>query len=78
MYAIELAQEFARQIDDLHPKRFKQISLRVFALQANPRPPDSVMLDAETYIVRVGPYTILYQVDDSRRVVRPLSVEESQ
>lgn len=77
MYAIELAPEFGRQVDALHPRRFKQIYLRVFALQANPRPPDCIMLDTERCIVRIGPYAILYKVDDSRQIVQPLSLEET-
>lgn len=78
MYAIELAPEFARQIADLHPRRFKQIHLRIFALQPNPRPPDCAMLDLERYIVRSGPYAIYYNIDDSRRVVRILLLEETE
>lgn len=78
MYAIVLDPEFAKQANSLHPKRYKQIHLRVFALQNNPRPPDSVLIDPEMYRVRVGPYIITYEVDDSRRHVRVFLLEESQ
>ncbi len=78
MYAIELSSEFSKQAAALHPRRFKLVHLRIFALQANPRPPDCVLIDAQTCIVREGPYTIVYEVDDSRQVVRPLSIEENQ
>ncbi len=76
MYAIELATEFAEQARAMHPKRYKQIHLRIYALQINPRPPDCTMLDLETYIVRVGPYTITYTIDDLRRRVRVFLLEE--
>ena len=78
MYAIELAAEFAERVAELHPKRFKQIHLRIFVLQVNPRPLDAVMLDPQTYSVRAGPYTITYGIDDSLRRVRVLLLEEEQ
>ncbi len=77
MYAIELEPEFAKQATALHPKRYKQVHLRIYALQINPRPPDSVLIDPDTYRVQVGPYTITYEVDDSRHRVRVFLLEES-
>ena len=76
MYAIELADEFVKQVIAMHPKRYKQIHLRIFALQINPRPPDCVMLDPQTYRVSVGPYSITYETDDTRRRVRVFLLEE--
>jgi mRNA-degrading endonuclease RelE of RelBE toxin-antitoxin system len=76
MYAIEVIPDVARQIQELHPKRFKIVSLRVFALQMNPRPPDCMMIDAEVYRVVAGPYLISYVVDDSQRRVRVFLLEE--
>lgn len=76
MYAIELGLEFQMQLEDLHPKRYKQISLHVFHLQRNPRPPDAQMLEANIYRVRVGPYRISYEIDDKRRRVRVFLLEE--
>lgn len=78
MYAIELAPEFIKQVAHLHPKRYKQIHIRIFALQTNPRPPDCIMLDLERYLVRVGPYTIVYRIDDSQKRARVLLLEEEQ
>ena len=75
MYAVEVIPEVSNQIA-LHPKRFKQIALRIFALQMNPRPPDCVLVDIETYRVRIGPYTITYEVDASRQRVRVFLLEE--
>jgi len=76
MYAIEVIPEVNRQIQELHPKRFKIVSLRIFALQMNPRPPDCVMIDADTYRVTAGPFTVSYSVDDSQRRVRVFLLEE--
>lgn len=47
MYAIELEPEFSNQSGAMHPKRYKQVYLRVFALLANPRPPDAGGCDDE-------------------------------
>jgi mRNA-degrading endonuclease RelE of RelBE toxin-antitoxin system len=78
MYAIEIAPEFSNQTEHLHPKRFKAIHLQIFALQKNPRPPDSVMMDPERYFIRVGPYKIAYTIDDGRRRVKVYALEEKK
>jgi mRNA-degrading endonuclease RelE of RelBE toxin-antitoxin system len=75
MYAIELTPEFEGQAARLHPRRYKQVHQRIFALQANPRPPDSMMLDLERYLLPAGPYTIAYKIDDAQRRVRVLLLE---
>lgn len=76
MYAIEEGAEFRRQVFELHPKRFKQVYLRISGLQLNPRPPDAQMLEVNIYRVRVGPYRISYEVDDKLRRVRVFLLEE--
>ncbi|MBI4789739.1 MAG: type II toxin-antitoxin system RelE/ParE family toxin [Chloroflexi bacterium] len=76
MYAIEITPEFSKQAEALHPKRYKQVHLKVFALLLNPRPPDCTLLDAERCLVRVGPYTIAYKIDDSQQRVQVIALEE--
>ncbi|MBM3130034.1 MAG: type II toxin-antitoxin system RelE/ParE family toxin [Chloroflexi bacterium] len=78
MYSIQVAQDVERQLTDLHPRRFRQVVLRLYALQHNPRPPDSVILDVETCRVSVGPYRILYQVNDSTRRVQIIAIREQE
>lgn len=77
MYAIELTPEFTKQAGALHPRRYKQLHMRVFALQANPRPPDCVLIDVATYRVHIGLYTITYEIDDSEHRVRVFLLEET-
>ncbi len=77
MYAFEITDEFAAVAKRLHPKRYKQILLRIFGLHANPRPPDAMMISSETFLVRVGPYTITYSIDDSARRIRLLLLTEA-
>jgi len=76
MYAFEITNEFEAAAAPLHPKRFKQVHLRIFALMQNPRPPDAQMLDENVYRVRVGPYRISYEIDDKQRRVRVFLLEE--
>lgn len=42
----------------------------------NPRPPDSEMLRVNIYRVRMGPYRVTYEIDDTRRRVRVFLLEE--
>lgn len=76
MYTSEEAAEFHNQFMSLHPKRFKQVYLRIYALLQNPRPPDAQMLEANIYRVRVGPYRITYEIDNKQRRVRVFLLEE--
>jgi mRNA interferase RelE/StbE len=50
------------------PKVYRQLTLKIFTLQLNPRPPDSKKI-GEGYRVDVGEYRIYYEVDDQARVV---------
>lgn len=62
MYAFEITDEFGAVAAPLHPKRFKLIHLRIFALMQNPRPPDAELLEVNTYRVRVGPTASLMKL----------------
>lgn len=76
MYALEITDEFDAVAAPMHPKRFKQVHLRVFALMRTPHPPDAEMLDVNIYRVRVGPYRVTYEIDDKQRRVRVFLLEE--
>jgi len=78
MFAVEVIPEVFAQIQALHPRRFRQIALRIFALQMNPRPPDSVLIDLDTSSVRIGPYSITYKINDSEQRVRVFLLEETE
>ncbi len=78
MYSIQVDRAVELQLADLHPKRFKQIVLRLYALQQNPRPPDSMILDAETCRVSMGSYRVLYQIDDSIQRVSVIAIREQE
>ncbi len=76
MYSIEVNRDVEAQLVEFHPKRFRQVVLRLYALQQNQRPPDCTLLDAETCRGSVGPYRILYHVDDSARRIRVIAIRE--
>ena len=76
MYSVEMDRDVVAQLVEFHPKRFKQIVLRIYVLQQTPRPPDCAILDAETCRVGVGPYRILYHINDSAQRIRIISIKE--
>lgn len=76
MYSVQVNSDVEAQLADLPPKRFKQIVLRLYSLQHNPRPPDGTVLDAVTCRVHVGPYRILYHVDDAARHIQVVAIKE--
>ena len=49
-------------------KAYRQITLKIFSLQSDPRPPDSKCL-GEGYRVDSGEYRIYYEVDDNAQSV---------
>ena len=49
-------------------KIYRQITLKIFSLEDNPRPPDSKRIGGG-YRVDTGEYRILYEVDDSKQII---------
>ncbi len=78
MYALEITEAFSKQADLLHPKRYKQVHMRILALQRNPRPPNAVMMEPDIYRIHVGPYTVSYRVDDDRGRIIVFLLEENE
>lgn len=72
MYSILLAERVLKTLGDVkcYPARVhRQITLKIFMLQVNPRPLDCKKVGIG-YRVDVGEHRILYTVDDQARVVR--------
>ncbi len=60
----------ARQVSSLPPEYFRLVSQHIDRLAQNPRPPGVKRLKGDIgYSLRVGPYRILYDVDDKAREV---------
>ena len=69
-YAVDLRRSAVKELDDLASADVERVMSRIRALAANPRPAGSEKLTgAEQYRVRQGVYRIVYEIDDTRRVV---------
>ncbi|HEC36145.1 MAG TPA: type II toxin-antitoxin system RelE/ParE family toxin [Anaerolineae bacterium] len=72
MYSILLEERVLKILRDVkrYPaKLHRQITLKIFLLQANPRPQDCKKVGIG-YRVDVGEHRILYTVDNEERIVR--------
>jgi mRNA interferase RelE/StbE len=69
-YAVDLRRSAVKELDDLASADVERVMSRIRALAANPRPAGSEKLtSAEQYRVRQGVYRIVYEIDDTGRVV---------
>jgi mRNA interferase RelE/StbE len=69
-YAVEFRRSAVKELDDLATADVGRVMTRIRALGTNPRPAGSEKLTgADQYRVRQGVYRILYEVDDTRRIV---------
>ena len=69
-YRVEVQRSAERDLDRLSKMLFDRISARLMALAQDPRPPGAEKLTGlEAFRVRVGDYRIIYEVDNSARVV---------
>jgi mRNA interferase RelE/StbE len=69
-YRVEVQRSAERDLDRLSTMLFDRISARLAALAEEPRPTGAEKLTGlHAFRVRVGDYRIIYEVDDSARVV---------
>ena len=69
-HRVEVQRSAERDLDRLSKTLFDRISARLLALAEEPRPPGAEKLAGlGAFRVRVGDYRIIYEVDDSARVV---------
>jgi mRNA interferase RelE/StbE len=69
-YRVEVQRSAERDLDRLSKMLFDRISARLMALAEEPRPPGAEKLAGlEAFRFRVGDYRIIYEVDDSARVI---------
>ena len=74
-YAVLIKRSAEKEVDRLSPKVFNRVVDAILRLEANPRPRGSTKLrGAEGYRLRIGPYRVLYIVDDARKVVEVVAV----
>jgi len=69
-YRVEIQRSAERDLDRLSKMLFDRISARLVALAEEPRPPGAEKLAGlEAFRLRVGDYRVVYEVDDSVRLV---------
>ena len=73
-YEIRLSSHAERDLGDLQTNDFRRVDARILSLTDNPRPSGVSKLGDKTFRVRIGPWRIIYLVDDARRVVEVIAV----
>ncbi|MFN3763631.1 MAG: type II toxin-antitoxin system RelE family toxin [Anaerolineae bacterium] len=70
MYSVRILRRAIKDIADLPREYTRLIGQHIDRLGENPRPPDAKKLrGGKEYSLRVGPYRILYDIDDEARIV---------
>lgn len=75
-YSLEIKRSAAREIEKLPTKKERKLIVdRITGLARDPRPAGVEKLTGgDRYRVRRGPYRVVYEVDDTERVVRIVKV----
>jgi mRNA interferase RelE/StbE len=74
-YAVEIRRSAIKELDGLARADLGRVMSWIRALEANPRPAGAEKLTgAEQYRVRQGVCRILYEVDDTRRIVTVVKI----
>ncbi len=74
-YRLEVKRSAAKEIGDLRKADCQRVVAKIKLLAGNPRPHGCEKLSgAEKYRIRQGNYRILYEIDDSSKVVTIVKV----
>jgi len=74
-YRLEVRRSAAKEIGDLHKADCQRVIAKIQLLTTNPRPHGCEKLSgAEKYRIRQGDYRILYEIDDSAKMVTIVKV----
>ena len=75
-YRVLVTARAERELGSVPPPWRARVRAALMALGATPRPPGCVKLVGhdDVWRVRVGPYRIIYAIDDRRRIVVVTSV----
>ncbi|MBI4309601.1 MAG: type II toxin-antitoxin system RelE/ParE family toxin [Candidatus Omnitrophica bacterium] len=64
MLSLDLTHQAKNFLDQLDPKRFRQVARKIFSLMENPRPPDSRPLQGFPFLrADIGEYRIVYRIE---------------
>ena len=72
MFRVEIERKVDKRLEKLPPKHRNQVLRRIFMLENEPRPQDSIQLhDADNgYRIDMGDYRILYDIDYEKKLVQ--------
>ena len=74
-YTVRIKRSAEKEMDRLPVQVFRRVTKAILSLEHNPRPAGCKKLrGAEDYRLRVGPYRILYAIDDRKRVIEVIAV----
>ena len=66
MLSLDLTHQAKGFLDQLDPKRFRQVVKKIFSLMENPRPADSRPLQGYSFLrADIGEYRIIYRVEEN-------------
>lgn len=69
-YRVEVQRSAERELSRLSAELFARVTTKISALAEDPRPPGAQkLMGLDGYRIRVGDYRILYELDDTTRVV---------
>lgn len=69
-YRVDVTGSAERDLSRLSNALFERLTAKLAALAADPRPHGCEKLAGlEAYRIRVGDYRVLYEIDDTRRIV---------
>ncbi len=76
MYEVFLERSAERDLRRLTPEVFHQVIAAIRALEDEPRPPGcrKIVGSDRDWRIRIGPWRVIYEVDDEAREVRVLRV----
>jgi len=71
-YEVEFVTSAAKEFRSLPSEAKRRVSVAIDALRENPRPLGVRKLRGRTdyYRIRVGPYRVVYEIDDTAKLVR--------
>ena len=74
-YALNIVPTAEKQFLKLQAALQNRIKIKIFLLEAEPRPYGSQKLHGTDFFrIRVGDYRIIYSVDDTHRIVKILDI----
>lgn len=75
IFELRIKRSAEKEMDRLPREVFERVTEAILNLEIDPRPRSSKKLrGVDEYRLRVGPYRILYLIDDEKRVVEIVAV----